>query len=1309
MGEEYPDNCPSIGENDDAYKGKTKIAEVAAVTLCRLNGIMKQMRDWRDDRVKLRSNICRLKLALRVAGRETDDTLHGDPLIEHQRAEIKRLEAANRALKREIADVKTTLIEEGRVTPEDSWTFNDDHSIVKQEFFAETERLNNEILYLRSRLKEVEEGDEHSSEMEHLKCKLKHFMMVDHTVEIIFTDIVNKVAETIANLSEELVNVTGHLQMSKLNNDNLYLKIDKLQAMLRSKNSNAVDYQKRIVELENLSKRLESELSTLKDDSYGEFLNMNSDYQTHLGNAERLASDLKNKLKNDREALLGAGDPDCLNYMQRIAELRVNLKQLHVELSRSTVPLLSSGSEKTTVYNKCIKQISVLESTLKEINAEIDELKSDHVTRHCKLGGLEYLNKIEEVQTIVEEAMTTMNGLNRRTPGKPVDGKEIEKLKGSVGRVCREIKQLEVIVASNDCLSLFARIEQLEESIVLLKMESNEKDERANASRQRLFDLETVLEEKIEIAKDAEIKVAALTDENKTLKGRAKKMEGKISELQRELDATKGELEQLQQVRNEASLTRKKLQNVQADKESMLKVIGKMRDALQKRNDEFKFVTGEKDAMEKALNAKIADMGKSLQVVSKEKTRLLSKLADLQRAERKHTECPRNESPTPVDARLDQMKAELETSRARLNNANHEIIDLKARLNHLSSDKSKLETSISHLESKKDVLVYQLGVEKTTVDETRKELAKLMSDYGELNEERADFKYERKRLKAELTELKTETELLRKSLENINAKNAKLENEVDKYKDECYALREEIRNFETNAEDLASKLKNARGELSGAEDKIRQLESENSKHRCSLDALALKNAGLEGRVQVLLTEKNELATRINELDGKNVALRDQLNKVKTENEYSAIELDKLRTECDKARTENAFQSNALGETRKINEALKMKLSEIHSEYRVLENQLKIIEATNAVLRKEKETLYCEYVSSLRSEIPKAEKEEAAMVEEMIFNDHGEQIAERVTGKRERKWVNEKSDKRPTEKLKAKNARDGLKKLIVENEALKFELLNLRSQNFEIKMKLTRMREESQRRKIEYAQNEMNETAIVPIMNLYYKQINSYSSYTDDTVGVMACIDRSNICFGGSTSERKSGNEIERLMEVVDKMKIENVALKMEVNTLRYSIVVNFAEDEKRRSELRNASDEIQALKAELAKLRDEKESLRVRLDTAGTKLNQLESEKAALKDELYTLRKTNSDLKRKANELRCDYQKFKERSVEFESCVMGTVKKIKKYTMSAGNPNRIDDELRDLLMKLISNEELLHSMNEPGPNLAGICVDHVTT
>lgn len=1319
MGDEFLDNRLSIDGNEEAYKEKTRIAEVAAATLCRLNSIMKQMKGWRDDRAKLKSSIWRLKLALRVAGRETEDILHADPLIEHQRAEIKRLEAANQTLRKEIVDVRTALVEGGRVAVTDeAWGFNDSLHNFKQQFLVEKERLNNELLYLKSRLKEAEEGHEHSSEVEHLKCKLKHFMMVDHTMEIIFTDIVNKVAETIANLSEELVNVSEHLRRSRLKNDDLYLEIDKLKALLRQRCGDSADYQKRIVELDNLSKRLKTELHQFKvrleEKPCG-----GSDYSDNLKNAERLANDLMSKLRNDHEALLAAGDPECLRYIKRITELRVSLKQLHVELTRSSVYLSSSYSEKTD-SNKFVKEISVLEDTLEEIIVEIDRLKNDCVMRHFKVDsdeGEEYLKKIEELEVIVEKTRTMMKNLNCRTNDN-VNELDIEKLENFIDTACQNIKQLGVIVAANDRSTLFQRIEELEESTIRLKVELSKKDEMINVLKQKFLEMKLLIEQKSKALQDTQRMNTALVEENKTLKSKDRQMEERMSELECELESSKQELEQLQQVRHEGNAIRKK---VKADKESLLKEMGRMRDGLQKKNEEIKIIASERDTMEKALNAKIMDLGRSLQAGAREKEKLLNKIGELERAERKllgqmkESEEARSKKEARkeqeakkgsggmanAESELERLRAELEASRESVKNANREIIDLKARLNHLSGDKAKLEASIFHSESKKEVLVYQLGVEKATAEEWQKELTKLTSEYNELAGERANLRNEREKLRTKLTDLKAEKELLEQSMDSVNAKYSELEAEVNEYKSERSALRKEIGNLKANAEELAARLTEARGELQGAGDTVRRLEFENSRLRDDFDTSVAKNDGFEDRLRVLLTENDELATRINELDGENVALKDQLNKVKTENECSSVELNKLRMECDKARSEGASLQAKLedagrgnGLLHRANEELKLKVIEAHSEYRILENQLKIAEITNMALKREKEALCCEYVSSLRSGVSKAEKEGTVFVREAILDEPADT-------KR-----SAKSDKTK------KNPKDELKRLTVENEALKFELLNLRSQNFEMKTDLARTKEDLERQKIELSQDRGNETAIRPIsnnlevMNLRCKEINSYAGHYTENMGALARISQSGVYYAGSTNQEPR-IDIEGLLEIMSKLRIENVALKMELNTLRCNFVVNFAEDEKRRNQLRDALEELRALKTELTGLRDERDSLRVQLDTAGTKLNHLESERAALKDELCVLRNTNSDLRRKVNELRCDYQKLKEKNAGFESCIRGAIRQIQKYTVGTGRQDNIDDELLILLKKHISNEELLQSMSEQERNFK-TCVNTPT-
>ena len=1298
MMDAYLDNCLSIEvNNDNAFKEKTRIAHAASTTLCKMNSIMKQMRNWRDDRMKLRSNIWRLKLALRVAARDTDDTLHAVRLIEHQKTEIKRLETVNKDLKKEIADIKSALLDGDYVTRETAWKSDDKAVEVKQEYLIERERLNNEIQYLKSRLKEVEGGHEHNSEVEHLKCKLKHFMMVDYTMEIIFTDIVNKVAETIANLSEELVNVNDRLHKSQMKNDNLYVEIDKLKAVIRYRNGNLTDYRKRIVELDNLTKCLKTELNRFKVNDGNNSWNIDSNSHNNLNNIERLAKDLRNKLKNDHEVLLAGGDPDYLKYIQKIIELSVNLKQLHIGFAKFSNQLNPLSLGKVMKSNEYLKQLATLDSTLKEIDIEIDKLKNNHIKNHYRIGGsdgLEYLIKIEELETIIEKTRSTMNGLNRRAEGNSNKSKDLEELENFVGRVCHQIKQLEVIVVSSDRLNTFKRIDQLKGLIVRLKSELNEKDAHINVLDQELFGTENLLEQKRKELQHTQKKIVMLMEENKISKLRIKMMEEKALELQRDQEDSRKELVQLQKVEREASLTRKKLQNLQSDKERLLKEMGKIRDAVQKKSEEARSVLIERNTMEKALNAKITDLTRNIQITLKEN----KKLKENENAKRSE------EAIEKMNAELQQLKVDLAISNENFDNANREIADLKIKLYHFSDAKTRLETNIFHLESKKEVLVYQLGAEKATADERLKEFTNLKSDYNELDIKRANLEKEKEQLNVNLTNIKIEKELLEKSVNHVRTKCTMLEDKIDKYKCERNSLLEEIRNFRTSNEHLSNKLEVTQTESNRIGDKIKQLEFENSKLHDDLNGLTLKKINFENRVQTLLLEKNQLATRINELDKNSVTLNDLLNQVKTVNEQNSIvELNKLKADYSKMRSENMSLQTTLDEVRQNNETLRkateelnLRLNEIHSECKILENQLQILEVMNATLKKEKQLLEQKYTTSLRSKISNIEKEETVVYSKSIFSQQNEQMhVERAT----RKAFNSKSGKRLNDKIKLMEAKEELKKVIVENESLRFEVLNLRSQNFEVKMQLACTKDELRKQKTELVENETNEIVFKPssnkleIVNFYYKEINSYLSHDMNNVKAVTRIGQSSICPYDRSTTEQAGTQIEKLMEIANKLKVQNIALKMEINSLRCSLVVNFTKDEKRKEELRIATEEIQALKTELTTLRDEKESLRVRLDTANSKLDRLESEKTALKNELCAIRKINSGLKHKTSELHCAYQKLKEKSVEFESCMMRAINKIKRYTMSADNLDNPND-LKDLLKKYISSEEILYSIEQ---------------
>jgi len=421
MSDKYLDDYLSVIAIDVAVEEKTRIARMAVTTLHKLHNVMQQMKDWRDDSAKLKSNIWQMKMALRADDKNENDNQQIDPLIIHQRAEINRLEQANDALENEVTNLKRALTKaEEDIARVTVCEIGDKITTLENEFSSERERMNDEILHLKKRLKETEES-ETSIVLKQLRDKLNEFARGDRTIEIIFANAIGKTVEMIIGLSEELVNVSENLYRFKTRNKNLHLKLDRLRAMLRSRCGNSAEYRKRIGELNNLAEQLMGEMGRLKvireNANYNESLDAMDipDVVRHVG---RLMNDLRNNLKSDREAMIAAGDPDCLKYMKKVVNLKVNLKVLSVELRRSNVPIDKRLCENVR-YEKYLETTSLLNDFLQEIDNEIEKLKIKPMNKYCKIGGvsgLQYMTKVTELEDIVRKSIEVIAILKQASP-----------------------------------------------------------------------------------------------------------------------------------------------------------------------------------------------------------------------------------------------------------------------------------------------------------------------------------------------------------------------------------------------------------------------------------------------------------------------------------------------------------------------------------------------------------------------------------------------------------------------------------------------------------------------------------------------------------------------------------------------------------------------------------------------------------------------------------------------------------------------------------------------------------------------------
>ncbi|KAM0729949.1 hypothetical protein ACS0PU_003826 [Formica fusca] len=1312
MSDGYFDDYLPVIAIDIAIEEKTRIAKMAVATLHKLHNMMRQMKDWRDDSAKLKSNIWRMKMALREDGKNENDNQQIDPLIVHQRAEIIRLEQANDTLENEVTSLKDTLMKaEEDIARVAVCEISDKIARIEDAFSNEKERLNDEILRLRKQLKEAEKG-ETSVVLKRLREKLNEFERGDRTIEAVFANAISKIVETVVGLSEELVNVSGNLYRFKTKNRNLHLKLDKLKAMLRLRCGGNAEYCKRIGELNNLAEQLMGEIGRLKvireNANCGESSNA-TDIPGVVRHVERLMNDLRNNLRSDREAIIAAGDPDCLKYMKKVVNLKVNLKVLSVELRRSNVPIHKRSFENVQ-YKKYLETASSLNDFLEEIDIEIGKLRINPMDKHCRIGGIsgsQYITKVVELENFVKKS-AALTAIIKQSPLEIINtnGKIMEELEDLIDRLCCKIKDLEIL---DDRASLCERIVHLETLIMDLKLELVERSERINALNDEYVSVKLSLERN---CKKYERIINDIRDENKSLREDIKSKKQEILELSREREHSEQRVVEMQLMKVEIDEVRKKLQGLRDDKEALLRETEEMRNILREKDKEIEDIIIQRNALKGVLGAEVEDLKMKLGIASDENVKLRSIIEGLGKQEERERLDKLKSSVEESDGEnqdngeysrerarnlrdeLERLKAESNESEISLNGANERIGYLKCALDKAVDDRAKLEDEISDLKSNEQSLTYRLNVQTSADKETLGEFDKAMAENKALGSKVKQLQNEKEQLEAKLSKLRFEKGLLDKLMADANNKSAALQDQANKFKSERNGLREKISEHETAAENLKFELKKAREDLENTAVKTAQLRSENSRIVGDLDALSVRTTETEDRVRVLLTEKNELATRINELDDENVALRERLNKAKAENEYFSVELNKSRVENDKTKARNVLLQVTCDEREKDNDELTRerndaweRLNKIDNEYRILGNQLRIQQTKYEALRFAAAALYHEnndrkgHLNEIDTLYPFAMDYERGFVDAhnkiKYRQDHSDATCTNIkieTGERRHSEteLKVKSDTYTShdDKVKIKDKPNGeLKRLRTENKALKLERTNLRSENSEITMELARTKDEYES-PLAWPKGSNDEEIIDSILrkfdmvNIWYrKKISNYFRYFDDP---------------------KMFDDKGR--SIIDQLEIENRALKMKVDILRDSLNFSLMNGEKTKTDFSRATEEIQALKLELMNLRDEKAALRSRLEMFKKELNALKSEKMALKDELAVSRKSNFDLRLKVNGLLNVNEKLKETNVGLEGRLRDTLREMNEHTAVLVEPekssrNNFESTLNDDLKK----------------------------
>ncbi|KYM99738.1 hypothetical protein ALC62_09356 [Cyphomyrmex costatus] len=385
MSDKYLDDYLSVVAIDVAVEEKTRIARMAVATLYKLHNGMRQMKDWRNDSAKLKSNIWRMKMALRADDKNGNDNQQIDPLIVHQRTEISQLEQANDALENEVTNLKCALIKaEEDIAPS---SLND----FLQEIDSEIEKLK------------IKPMDKY--------CKIGGISSSRYMTKVTeLEDIVRKSIAVIAILKQappEVINTNEEItEVLETLIEQLCSKIKELEFV-----DNRANLRERIEQLETIIMNLKSEL--LKKN---ERINALNDERANIGLT----------LEKDRE-----------KYEKIITDIREVNDTLRGDIESGKQEIL----ELSLKYDHSERRVAEMQLMKVEIDAARKELQDLHDDKETLLGETERLrNVLGEKDKEIKNIITQQNAL------KAVLRMETEDLKTKLGIASDENVKLRSII-----------------------------------------------------------------------------------------------------------------------------------------------------------------------------------------------------------------------------------------------------------------------------------------------------------------------------------------------------------------------------------------------------------------------------------------------------------------------------------------------------------------------------------------------------------------------------------------------------------------------------------------------------------------------------------------------------------------------------------------------------------------------------------------------------------------------------------------------------------------------------------------------
>ncbi|KYN16090.1 hypothetical protein ALC57_11615 [Trachymyrmex cornetzi] len=718
MSDKYLDDYLSVVAIDVAVEEKTRIARMAVATLHKLHNVMLQMKDWRDDSAKLKSNIWRMKMALHADDKNGNDNQQIDPLIVHQRAEISRLEQANDALENEVTNKRLCENLQYEKCLETASSLND--------FLQE---INNEIekLKIKPMNKYCKIGGISSSQYMAKVTELED--IVKKSIAVIA--ILKQAPPEIINTNEKITEVLEGLI------EQLYSKIKELEIF-----DDRANLRDRIEQLEAMLMYLKSEL---------------------LEKNERIDA------LNDKYASIGlTSERDREKYEKIIADIREVNETLRGDVEREKQEIL----ELSLKHDHSERRVAEMQLMKVEIDAARKELQNLHDDKETLLGETERMrNVLGEKDEEIENIITQKSAL------KAVLRAETEDLKTKLGIASDENVKLRSIIEGLGKQEEHERLGKLKSSekenggeerdngedraqnlrneSECLKAESNEPKISLNKVDKRIGYLKCTPDEDIDDKAGPEDKISYLEPTEQSLTYRlnvpinaGEETSGEFDRVIAEYKASKNKVKQLQ---NEKEQLEEELSKLRSEKELLDRSMSDANNKYAVLQDQVNKFKSERNG----LREKISEHEATAENLKFELERARAELEDAV----VNTARLQSENSKAIGD-LDTLSLRNTETEERVRVLLTEKNEFATRINELNDENVALREQLNKASEENEYFSMELNKSRVENDKAKAENALLQATYDAREKDNVELKKERDEVNGRINEIANECKAL---------------------------------------------------------------------------------------------------------------------------------------------------------------------------------------------------------------------------------------------------------------------------------------------------------------------------------------------------------------------------------------------------------------------------------------------------------------------------------------------------------------------------------------------------------------------